>query len=256
MQKIFRESRDSIFLDNKVTLDFPAHIHEDIELVFVKKGGGTACCDGKKYALRENNIFLVFPNQAHYYVGFLAGEYILLILKPDDLLAYNNVFSQGVPASAICDLQDEGAVSLLETAKRELNSDGRSPIIEAYLTAFFGKLLKKYTIEKSNVKSDTVLRVLQYCKKHYMEDLSLGTVANELHLSRSTLSHIFSNKLQMNFCDYINSLRLNEAVRLMENKNYSITEISYMSGFSTIRTFNRAFFKRYGKNPSAYRKEM
>ncbi|MBR3961255.1 MAG: helix-turn-helix transcriptional regulator, partial [Clostridia bacterium] len=138
----------------------------------------------------------------------------------------------------------------------ELAHDGRSPIIEAYLTAFFGKLLKKYSIEKSSVKNDTVLKVLHYCKQHYKEDLSLGVVANELHLSRSTLSHIFSNKLQMNFCDYLNSLRLNEAVALMENKNYSITEISYMSGFSTIRTFNRAFVKCYGKSPSAYRKEM
>ena len=256
MQKVFRESRNSIYFEKRPTLNFPAHIHDNIELVFVERGGGTACCDGKKYTLRENSVFLVFPNQVHYYAECMAGDYTILIIKSDDLLAYNGVFSSGVPTCATCVLQDEGIKTLLETARRELAHDGRSPIIEAYLTAFFGKLLKKYSIEKSSVKNDTVLKVLHYCKQHYKEDISLGTVANELHLSRSTLSHIFSNKLQMNFCDYLNSLRLNEAVALMENKNYSITEISYMSGFSTIRTFNRAFFKQYGKSPSSYRKEM
>jgi AraC-like DNA-binding protein len=60
----------------------------------------------------------------------------------------------------------------------------------------------------------------------------------------------------MNFCDYINSLRLAEAEKILNNKSYTITEIAGMSGFSTIRTFNRAFLKKYGISPSAYRKQL
>lgn len=60
MQKVFREVKSRIIFESRSTLDFPAHIHEDIELVFVKKGGGIAYCDGKKYTLLENSFFWFF----------------------------------------------------------------------------------------------------------------------------------------------------------------------------------------------------
>ena len=56
MQKNFREVRNKLLFITIDNLDFPTHIHDDIELIFVKKGGGTACCDGKKYKL--NNLYL------------------------------------------------------------------------------------------------------------------------------------------------------------------------------------------------------
>lgn len=257
MQKIFRETKRRLILEDRDTLDFPTHIHEDIEFVFIKKGRGVACCDGKKYRLKENSMFIAFPNQVHFYENFPKGEYTILIVKAGDLLGYNKSFFEGVPISPVLNLKDDdGIIALLETAKNELKRDGRSTIIDAYLTAFFGKLLKHYEIRKNENNNDTVIRIIEYCSSHFKENISLTTVAKELHLSRSTVSHVFSSKLSLNFCDYINSLRLNEAVKLLKNKDYSVTEISFLSGFTTIRTFNRAFIKRYGVTPTQYKKTM
>lgn len=257
MQKIFREIQKKIIFESRDFLNFPAHIHDDIELVLVKKGGGTAYCDGKKYVLLKNSFFLVFPNQVHHYRECLEGEYIVLIIKPSNLYSYNSVFGEGAPSCALWHFEendDDNIVHLIDTAMKEFLRDGYSSIIEAYLTAIFGKLLKVYKIEKGRATNDTVLQVLQYCSSHYKEDITLTSVAKKLHISRSTISHIFSLRVCMNFCDYINSLRLTDAEQMLKNKNYSITEISYLCGFSTIRTFNRAFFKRYGVSPSAFRK--
>lgn len=257
MQKIFRETKWRLIIEDRKTLDFPAHIHEDIEFVFVKRGGGVARCDGKKYNLQENSMFIAFPNQVHYYEDFPVGEYLILIAKAGDLLGYNKVFFEGTPISASLDLEDDdGIITLLEMAKKELNRDGRSTIIDAYLTAFFGKLLKHYEIRKNENNNDTVIRIIDYCTTHFKENITLNLVAKELHLSRSTVSHVFSSKLTINFCDYINSLRLAEAVKLLKNRDYSVTEISYLSGFTTIRTFNRAFIKRYGVTPTQYKKTV
>ncbi len=57
MQKIFREIKKHPVFRNRSGLDFPPHIHDDIELVFVKKGSVAAYCDGKKYILTENCFF-------------------------------------------------------------------------------------------------------------------------------------------------------------------------------------------------------
>ena len=257
MQKIFREIKKHPVFQNRRGLDFPPHIHDDIELVFVKRGGVTAYCDGKKYLLSENSFFLVFPNQVHHYSDCLKGEYIVIIAKPSNFFSFKDIFEDGVPNSAVWSFekgQDDNAVQLLDIATKEFLRDGYNSIIEAYLTAIFGKLLNYYEIKKTKTHRETVLQILQYCAAHYKEAITVNSVARSLHISRSTVSHIFSSRLAMNFCDYVNSLRLIEAEQLLKNKNYSITEVSYLCGFSTIRTFNRAFLKRYGVSPSDYRK--
>ena len=259
MRQIFRETKPRITFLNRTTADFPAHIHDDIELVYVKKGNGTAVCDGKKYSLAENDLFLVFPNQVHYYTDFVPGEYWVLIVKPSVLLRYAELFLVGEPGSALLQLPpggDDGILYLLETACRELNRDGFNDVIAAYLTALFGKLLPHYSIEKNPVPRDNVLKILQYCANHYKEDITVNTVAESLCISASSVSHIFSARIGMNFCDYVNSLRLQEAEELLRNKNYSVTQVANLCGFSTIRTFNRAFLKKHGASPSVYRKTL
>ena len=124
------------------------------------------------------------------------------------------------------------------------------------MTALFGKLLPFYPIQKTNYSQENVLKILQYCMDHYKEELTVKTVAESLHVSRSCVSHIFSDRLSMNFCDCINSLRLKEAEQLLKNRQYSVTEVAGLSGFPTIRTFNRAFLKKHGVSPSVYRKEI
>jgi AraC-like DNA-binding protein len=76
----------------------------------------------------------------------------------------------------------------------------------------------------------------------------------ELHLSKYYISHLFGDKLGIRFNDYINSLRISEACRLLRTSTLSVTEISDASGFGTLRTFNRAFMKQMGMSPSEYRR--
>jgi AraC-like DNA-binding protein len=63
------------------------------------------------------------------------------------------------------------------------------------------------------------------------------------------------SKLQIGFNDYINSLRVSNACKYLVKSEKSITEISEIVGFNTLRTFNRAFVKQMGTTPSKYRNE-
>ena len=196
---------------------------------------------------------MVFPNQVHRYIDCQEGEYYILIIKPSMLLNYQNVFKEEEPVQPLIN-NGNNLEYLLLTAFDEYNQEGFSGIIAAYLTALFGKLLKETKLEKKHYSKDTVFKIMQYIAEHYKENISVDMVAKELNISRSSVSHIFSEKLSINFCDYVNSLRVFEAARLLETKTYLITEICYMVGFSTIRTFNRAFFKQYNLTPKEYRK--
>lgn len=174
--KIFREVKKDFDFFTAYRLDYTTHIHESIELIFVKRGGGMAFCNGKKYILTENSFFLVFPNKIHRYEECLPGEYIILIVKPSVLLKYSDIFLKGEPVSALHTFEnekDDNIIYLLETALKEFNRDGRSSIIDAYLTAFFGKLIKFYTINKCNLSQDTVLQILKCCADNYKENITV-----------------------------------------------------------------------------------
>jgi|GEM_PF-1073008 len=251
MEAVFRETKREITFFNTVQLDYPAHIHEDVELVYIKKGTAVAYCDGTRYMLRENSFFIAFPNQVHHYVDSSNGEYILLIVKPTS----HDLLFQGRPLMSACEDPDEHTVTLFKMALDEYETDGHTPVVEACLTAFFEKLFTFYRIEKSNTTNSTVARILQYCSEHYREDIGITDIANALHISKSAVSHIFSGRLGISFSEHIHTLRLNDAVRLLKTGQYSVTEVAQMAGFPTIRTFNRVFRDQYGMSPSAFRKE-
>jgi len=59
---------------------------------------------------------------------------------------------------------------------------------------------------------------------------------------------------KMSFPDYVNSLRLKDAVALLEQSDPSIEDISHQTGFGTIRTFRWQFQAKYNITPKDYRK--
>lgn len=257
MDNVFREIKQSVTFFSTRCLDFPAHIHEEIELVYVRRGTGVAYCDGKRYVLSERSFFWAFPNQVHHYTECNQGDYILLIIKPQQLLGNHERYLKGYPTEAVYRAaEDDTVTSLLEAALVEYDLNSTDLVIQSLLTAFFEKLIGHYDIEKGTVSSDTVWRILQYCSAHYKDELTVTDIAKELGLSKSTVSHIFSQRLGISFYDHLHTLRLGDAVQLLKNKHYSVTEIAAMAGFPTIRTFNRVFQKQYGVSPSAYRRML
>ena len=253
MNTFFREVKTQLRLTKSPNINFAAHVHDDIELVYVLQGGGTAYCDGKKYPLSQGDLFLAFPNQIHSYAGCADGAYLLLIVKPIRLLYMADLFRQSVPVTAVCP-GTPALRRLLEDALEEIKANGDSYIIDGYLTAFFGKLFQTLPVERSVVPNGTFPLLLQYCNRHYTEPICLQDLCDHLHISRSYASHIFTGALGMHFPDYINTLRLNKAVSLLENPALNITQVAEASGFPTTRTFNRVFLGRFGCSPSAYRK--
>ena len=98
---------------------------------------------------------------------------------------------------------------------------------------------------------DSIKNVLTYCSEHYTEPLTLEILSRELHLNKYYISHIFKERMNIGFSDFVNSLRIEHACNLLE-KGSNITDIAFASGFSSIRTFNRVFVQNTGMTPRDY----
>ena len=94
-----------------------------------------------------------------------------------------------------------------------------------------------------------------YMAKHYGdEEVSLTKMAQDLGYSPFALSRVFSGTFHTNFNQYLNELRLNQAVALLQSSEDSITDVAMNAGFTSMRTFNRVFQERFHTTPREYRK--
>ena len=78
-------------------------------------------------------------------------------------------------------------------------------------------------------------------------------VIDTLGANRRTFAEAFDFCFQMQFKDYVNFLRLKDAVILLEQSDFTIEEIADTSGFGTVRTFQRQFSAKYNMSPKEYR---
>ncbi|MDF2669335.1 MAG: hypothetical protein K0R67_1641 [Paenibacillus sp.] len=104
-------------------------------------------------------------------------------------------------------------------------------------------------------KRDHIIHfVYEYLEEHYDKDITLDAVADKLNISRSYLSTYFKEKTGNYFVDYVNSVRINKAKKLLLKPDIRIQDAAQFVGYQNINSFNRMFKKFTGFTPSEFRK--
>jgi AraC-like DNA-binding protein len=117
------------------------------------------------------------------------------------------------------------------------------------------KLLKpgKGSKKKTPAWAQELKEIIQ---DHIDTSLTLKEISKELNISPSYLSREFSKYFgDVSFGEYIQKQRIERAKELMNDRKYSLTEITYLTGFSDQSHFSRIFKKITGENPSDFRKK-
>ena len=223
-------------------------------------GKTRACVDAETCDVCDGDLLVVFPNKIHSYVDLEDGnKYILIIVDPYAVPELAQRFLTMDSDSALIKgaCNNERLVSLVNmlASYKDFPPEHRDVLIRGYLLTFCAEFLGMMELGYARSEENRTMKsIVAYCSQNFTKELSLSVLEKELHLSKYYISHLFGDILNVNFTDYINSLRISEACRLLRTTDRSITDIASMSGFGTLRTFNRAFLRRIGISPSAYRK--
>jgi len=98
-----------------------------------------------------------------------------------------------------------------------------------------------------------VARSIEFMKGHLREPLKVTTLASIVSLSRSHYTTLFRRVTGYAPLNYLNHLRMQRAVQLLNTTNLSIKQISEQLGFSDQFYFSRAFRKMHNHSPSEHR---
>ncbi len=112
-------------------------------------------------------------------------------------------------------------------------------------------LYRDYTENQINPR---IAHLTDKIKNNKIYSYNVEELSEMMHLSKSQVFRVFNNEIGMSPTQYINSLKILSAQEMLRNTDLSITEISYLSGFSDIHYFSRYFKEWVGVSPSAYRK--
>ncbi len=235
------------------------HLHVHIEFFYLLEGTTRAFIDSEEYTVRAGDLLIAFPNRVHHFDDLEKEKYLLFIVHPDLVPELSHVFGKQTPESAVLEraCEDAKLVELLYLLRDAIRSSDayRDVRVKGMLLALFGHLLPKMQLGEPHGEDSHAMRdIVNYCTQNFTNDLSLEVLEDALHLSRYYISHLFSHKLNIRFTDYVNSLRVSEACRLLRQSDASITDVCTRAGFNTLRTFNRSFMKQMGTSPSEYRR--
>ncbi len=96
-------------------------------------------------------------------------------------------------------------------------------------------------------------KIIDYIKKNYSKEVYLDEMSARFGTSTSYLSRYFKQSVGVNFHRYLSNIRIDEAKKLLELTDRTISDIAQAVGFNNRNIFLRMFKKLEGLNPSEYR---
>ncbi|MBO5303009.1 MAG: helix-turn-helix transcriptional regulator [Lachnospiraceae bacterium] len=261
-----------------IPLDFatvPLHWHDEMEIIYIKKGNGAISVDFQSYFVTAPALVLILPGQLHSisqhemdsmeYENIIFHPNILLSRQTDDCtkdfllpLFSGTVF---LPTLLTPSLKNYTEIAACIDEADEICKT----YPKAYQFALKSQLLRFFYLLFSTCMDtgaspikpralDKMKQIIKYIECNYMKKISIADIADAVGLSQSHFMKYFKNTMGTSFIDYLNEYRLTMASRLLYTSDSSILDIAGEVGFDNLSYFNRLFKKRFGTTPSNYRK--
>lgn len=215
-------------------------------MILVEQGEGTFLFDNVPYKFTAGALIFGFEGEMF---SLLSGEDV----------RYLYIDFSGTRATALChrfgiypnSRKNESFNALIPFCKDSLLSAQEKNIditAESILLYVFSRLSANLTKENA-----TIQHILEITEEHFRDtELSLSAIAKEIGYNPKYLSHFFKEKMNVNYSEYLRSMRFRYAISLFELGISSVKNVALLSGFSDPLYFSSAFKKAIGISPKEF----
>lgn len=262
------------FLHSSVYITWAGHRHctpshqigprvmDAYKLVFVLSGKGYLK-QGSDHtiSLTQGDMFVLFPRERHQYyadeehpwelmwVSF-NGELCKTILDSLDLTLDNYILNNALTHSIQRTLQTL-INSLGDTSDtNRLCATGQLYMLLAYIKQIMEA--KQHSTDQPK-QNPCVWKAIRFIEQNYYLNLDVEMLCKHVNYSRSYLSRIFKNEMQMTIPEYTNMIRIQNAKTLLIESDMPMREISTSVGINDSFYFSKLFKKFTGQTPRDFR---
>lgn len=251
------------------------HNHNCLEINLCVHDGGCYLIGNQKYELHTGDICII--NNQEYHMAVNRGGLLLKVIVFDPDLVWTGSRTDYLYLQAFFERKESNPpflpaelpitkeiTPILSEIEREWTEKkpGYQLLIKADLLKFLARIYRYYVEAESLMDGrqrswqnhHSIVEAVDYINTHFSEPLSLGQMAEMVHMSQHYFSGVFSQVMHMPFSRYVLERRLTQAGMLLKTTDQSVTEIALATGFGTISYFNQMFKKKYGMTPGMYRK--
>jgi AraC-like DNA-binding protein len=258
-------------------MDGRMHWHDCLEISMVRSGRGRYQLEGREIPMAPGDVIVLNNTEPHRLVVDEGPmEQPVFIFDPsfvwcsgvasDGQDYLRPFFSRGsdflnrIPPDA----EGSGEIRMhLEAISREMSErrDGYRAMVRARLLMVLTYLYRHFRASGTVAESAGARRkrlsvaeeALRRIESGYAEPLALVGVAAEVHVSPQYLSSVFRRTHGVGFLEALHRVRVDHAVRLLEETDRKVTDIASACGFGSLAAFHRSFLRLAGRTPSACR---
>ncbi len=120
-----------------------------------------------------------------------------------------------------------------------------------YIVNDIMEVIKKY---KPGHGNPIIKKACDYVLQHIDEDITLLNISDKLSLSKNYFCSLFKQETGYNFLEYVTTVKMEWAKRLLKEGNCKTYEVSDMLGYRESSYFSRLFRKHTDYSPAEYKK--
>ncbi len=248
------------------------HWHRSVEIFLVLEGSLDFYINTQRYRMEPGRLLLVNSNEVHSIDSPDANNTLVLQIPrglfekylPDaDSLAFRQFLWEPGKGCAQGSRELRAASLIVQMHKAYVQKQ------PGYLFAVLGSfyelmhlLVTEFRIQEADEERikqhrylDRLSHITNYIQVNYREDLTLEGIARIFGYSPAYLSRMFQKYAGIHYKAYVLELRTQAGYRLLMNTEMAVGEIALECGFPDGRSFSKAFRRRYGMAPAAYRKK-
>ena len=101
--------------------------------------------------------------------------------------------------------------------------------------------------------ADRFSKLSEYIMRNFDSEITLPEVASISNMAVTTFCNFFKEHYRVTFIEYLNTIRIGYACKLLSDTDKNIVEVAYESGYNNLANFNRQFKKNKNMTPTEYR---
>ncbi|NQZ57141.1 MAG: AraC family transcriptional regulator [Lentisphaeraceae bacterium] len=225
---------------------FPPKWHQ---LIYITHGSFCIHFDDKTLRVEQGEI-LVMPAQLERRLSSDCKEVGWLWIHLEDVPRYTSLKALKVQKRACSEGKD--IMKLYALLRRE--SQG-SILINSYIEIISEKLLRLLMDHEMRLYEAEFNELWQQVRERPDAPWSVDMVCREMTISKAHLHKLCSSYFNSSPMEIITDIRLEYGAFLLKASNKVIDDIAYLCGFSSGRSFSKAFLKKYKIRPGKFRRD-